>query len=370
MTRPSTETSIGGLPCRAALASRLTRTRSSRRGSVVTSDSCTTRTSTSGVLRRHPPGDELAEHDVLQLGPLGGPVEPGHLQDVLDERAHRLRPVPDQLGGAARRQQFRGREQAGHRRAQLVGDVGGDPALGLDAAAAARRPWRPRPAPARRSRRVRHRRWRPAPVRRDSPLATWCAAAAALRSRRDSWPPMSTPSARAAEDDRDRADDQGLVEVLHDVRAAVGEAGVQGEHAAVLAAARPPRCRARRARRRRRTWPAGPAATFASRSFGMARVVELDPEGAAARPARTCAGRPGCARRPGRAALSSIDTRAALCTTRLSATATSAPTSAIAALSFHRRPVRMPRRPAPDGGQAPARAPAFHAPRPAQALSL
>lgn len=40
-------------------------------------------------------------------------------------------------------------------------------------------------------------------------------------------------------------------------------------------------------------------------------------------------------------ALSSIDTRAALCTTRLSATATSAPTSAMAALSFHLSPVRM-----------------------------
>ncbi len=29
----------------------------------------------------------------------------------------------------------------------------------------------------------------------DWPPATWFAAAAALRSRRDSWPPMSTPSA-------------------------------------------------------------------------------------------------------------------------------------------------------------------------------
>src|SRR5690349_7680837 len=40
-------------------------------------------------------------------------------------------------------------------------------------------------------------------------------------------------------------------------------------------------------------------------------------------------------------ALSSIDTRAALCTTRLSAIATRAPTSAMAALSFHLSPVRM-----------------------------
>lgn len=48
MTRPSTETSIGGLPCRAALARRLNRTRSRRRGSVVTSDSCTTCTTASG----------------------------------------------------------------------------------------------------------------------------------------------------------------------------------------------------------------------------------------------------------------------------------------------------------------------------------
>ncbi len=46
-------------------------------------------------------------------------------------------------------------------------------------------------------------------------------------------------------------------------------------------------------------------------------------------------------------ALSSMDTRAALCTTRLSAIATSAPTSAMAALSFHLRPVRMPARSKP-----------------------
>ena len=46
--------------------------------------------------------DELAEQHVLQLGPLGRAVQPGHLQHVLDEGAHRLRPVPDQLARAAR----------------------------------------------------------------------------------------------------------------------------------------------------------------------------------------------------------------------------------------------------------------------------
>ena len=79
--------------------------------------------------------------------------------------------------------------------------------------------------------------------------------------------------------------------------------------------------------------------------------------------------------------MSSIDTRAALCTTRLSATATSAPTSAIAALSFHLSPVRMPeaspapdRRPTAPGGTgcpAPLASPCmFMSPRPAQAFSL
>lgn len=38
----------------------------------------------------------------------------------------------------------------------------------------------------------------------------------------------------AAEDDRDGADHQGLVQVLEDVGAAVGEPGVQGQHIAVL----------------------------------------------------------------------------------------------------------------------------------------
>lgn len=37
----------------------------------------------------------------------------------------------------------------------------------------------------------------------------------------------------AADDDRDRADDEGPVEVTHDRGAAVGEAGVQGQHIAV-----------------------------------------------------------------------------------------------------------------------------------------
>ena len=67
-----------------------------------------------------------------------------------------------------------------------------------------------------------------------SPSATLRAAAAALRSRRESWPPISTPSALPPSDHRDRADDQRLVEVVHDVRTAVGEPAVQRQHVPVL----------------------------------------------------------------------------------------------------------------------------------------
>lgn len=125
-----------------------------------------------------------------------------------------------------------------------------------------------------------------------------------------------------------------------------------------------------------------PSPTLASRSLGMSGSSSVTPK------APDFSGRPDSymrwatwMRSSARSReLSSIETRAALCTTRLSATATKAPTSAIAALSCHRRPVRMPEAgPAPDrrsatpddSGPRPSRIPLmFMSPRPAQALSL
>lgn len=74
---------------------------------------------------------EVAEGDVGQGGAFGGGVQAGHLQHVLDEGAQRLDPVLDDVGHPPRRQEFGGGGQAGERGTQLVGDVGGDPAFGL-----------------------------------------------------------------------------------------------------------------------------------------------------------------------------------------------------------------------------------------------
>ncbi|MGY3680734.1 hypothetical protein ACVWXU_004357 [Streptomyces sp. TE33382] len=179
-----------------------------------------------------PPADELAQLQMLELGPLRSTVQPRHFEHVLDEGAHRLRPVAYEFGGAARRQQLGRREQPGHRRTQLMGDVRGDPALRLDPLV----------------QRVGQRVDRPCQLiglvaddpadglpdpdlrvsLRDLPG----------RGRRLAQPAGELAADQdaqgaAAEDHRDRADDQCPVQVLHDRGAAVGEPGVQREDVTV-----------------------------------------------------------------------------------------------------------------------------------------
>ena len=147
----------------------------------------------------------------------------------------------------------------------------------------------------------------------------------------------------AAEDHRDRADDQRLVEIAHDRGAAVGEAGVQRQHVAVgQRHGRPHIGHPVRVLVDMRGAPvpaasprAGSAASSGRRAWRRTwgRLLRLrSPRTAAARtqPLVSWTSR----------AFSSIETRAALCTTRLSATAISAPTAAIATLIFQRTPVR------------------------------
>ena len=59
------------------------------------------------------------------------------------------------------------------------------------------------------------------------------AAAAALRSRRESWPPMSTPSAQPPKTTEIEPMTRAWSRSFMTVGAAVGEAGVQGQHAPV-----------------------------------------------------------------------------------------------------------------------------------------
>lgn len=179
-----------------------------------------------------PPADELAELELLQLGPLRRAVQPGHLQDVLDQGPHRLRPVPYELRGAPRREQLGRGEQTGDRGAQLVGDVGGDPALRLDPLV-------------QRVRQCVHRPGQliglvPYDAADGLPHAYLRVALCDLAGRRCrlAQPPGELAADQhtqraAAEDDRDRADDQGPVQVAHDRGAAVGEAGVQGQDVTV-----------------------------------------------------------------------------------------------------------------------------------------
>lgn len=225
-------TSTGPAPCLAAFPNRLPRMRSSRRGSVDTQDSCSTHTVISGSSSRTHAADELAERQLLQLRTLRGAVQPGHLQDVLDQGPHRLGPVPYEFRRAARGQQLGRREQPGHRGAQLMGDVGGHPALRLDPLV----------------QRVRERVHGPCQLvglvpydpadGLPHPYLRVALGDLARGCRRLAQSPGQLAADQdaqraAAEDDRDRADDQGPVEVTHDHGAAVGEPGVQRQDVAV-----------------------------------------------------------------------------------------------------------------------------------------
>ena len=164
----------------------------------------------------------------------------------------------------------------GHRRAQLVRDVGGDPALRLQPLAAARPPWRRPRGPARRSRPVRRRRWRPVRGRRCRPAATLrgggrrlaqpareLARRSAPRAHCRRGPPQTEPITRA----RSRS---------FMTRGAVGERLCSGEHlpfsqraAAQTSGAPPPVCGHR--------WRAAPPATFLRSSSGSAGSLSLVP---------------------------------------------------------------------------------------------
>ena len=107
----------------------------------------------------------------------------------------------------------------------------------------------------------------------------------------------------AAEDDRDGADDQGLVEVLHDRGAAVGEAGVQRQDVAVRQRHGRPDVR----HAVRRVVDVGrPAALLdlrraAPRGSAGSSILMPTWGSSAARTPRSCAGRSGRARPAGRA---------------------------------------------------------------------
>ena len=335
-TRPSTVTSTGAAPCLAAFPSRLPRIRSSRRGSVVTSGLVHHPDRDLRIQRRHPPG-RRTRRAACSCSSARSEAPSSRATSRTSSTRVRIACARSRTSSVGRpgRQQLGRREQPGHRGAQLVRDVGGDPALRLDPLAAARPSARPPRGPARRSRPVRPRRRPPVPVRPVSPSATLPAAAAALRSRRDSWPPISTPSAQPPKTTETRADDQGPVEVAHDV---------------ALRSAK------RLCRDRTSPFLTGTAA----QTSGTPLAVLVDVGGAPVvlDPARRLAGSDGSLilapeLRPASVGLvhalgeqhplaatsrafSSIETRAALWTTRLSASAMSAPTAAIAMLIFQR----------------------------------
>lgn len=181
---------------------------------------------------RHPAPHEVAQRHVLQVGLLGRAVQPGDLQHVLHERAQRLRPVPDQLRGAPRRQQLGRGDQPRHRGAQLMGDVRGDPALRLQPAGQGVR--HGVHGPRQLVRLVAD----PAADRLAHPYVRLPVGHPARGLGRLAQPPGQLPAdehaqRRAAHHDRRRADDQGLVQVLKD-REAVGEGRLQRQDLAVL----------------------------------------------------------------------------------------------------------------------------------------
>src|SRR6266536_2431370 len=73
--------------------------------------------------------DEGAQPDQLEVRLFDAGVEPGDLEQVLDQPAQDLGTVADEFARPAGWQQLGCRGQAGHRRTQVVRNVRGEPAL-------------------------------------------------------------------------------------------------------------------------------------------------------------------------------------------------------------------------------------------------
>ncbi|SDR45603.1 hypothetical protein SAMN05216511_4258 [Streptomyces sp. KS_16] len=76
--------------------------------------------------------DQRPEVIGVEVGALGAGVQPGDLQQVLGEAVQRPQPVVDHLLGPALRQQLGRGQDAGERRPELMGDIGGEALFRLE----------------------------------------------------------------------------------------------------------------------------------------------------------------------------------------------------------------------------------------------
>ncbi|SCF84700.1 hypothetical protein GA0115255_108611 [Streptomyces sp. Ncost-T6T-2b] len=83
----------------------------------------------------HHVGDQFAQRNRVEAGPLGARVQAGDLQQVLDQRVQGPQPVPYETGRlVVLGQQPGGGDQTHQRGAQFVRDVGGEASLVLQLA--------------------------------------------------------------------------------------------------------------------------------------------------------------------------------------------------------------------------------------------